>query len=89
MEGDNQEALLTPLEPFENGRDEEDFKTKLWMENRKLWVVAAPAIFTWFSTFGINVITQAFVGHIGATQLAAYALVFTLFNRFGTGLLVI
>ncbi|KAL3618714.1 Protein REDUCED WALL ACETYLATION 4 [Castilleja foliolosa] len=30
---------------------------------------------------------QAFVGHIGATELAAYALVFTLLTRFANGLL--
>ncbi|KAL0404728.1 UNVERIFIED_CONTAM: protein DETOXIFICATION 21 [Sesamum radiatum] len=47
-----------------------------------------PAMFTRFSTFGINVISQAFVGHIGSTELAAYALVFTLLTRFANGLLL-
>ncbi|KAL3620212.1 hypothetical protein CASFOL_035124 [Castilleja foliolosa] len=32
---------------------------------------------------------QAFVGHIGATELAAYALVFTLLTRFANGLLML
>lgn len=86
MEGDAREPLLKAVEKRTN---EEDLKTKLCVENKKMWVVAAPAIFTRFSTFGINVITQAFVGHIGATQLAAYALVFTLITRFANGLLVI
>jgi MATE family multidrug resistance protein len=38
-------------------------------------VVAGPSIFTRFSSFGVRhrVISQAFVGHIGATELAAYA----------------
>lgn len=84
MEGDPREALL--VKPVEE--DEVDLKTKLWVENKKMWVVAGPAIFTRFSTFGINVISQAFVGHIGATELAAYALVFTLLTRFANGLLV-
>ncbi|XP_042055556.1 protein DETOXIFICATION 21-like [Salvia splendens] len=53
-----------------------------------MWVVAGPAIFTRFSTFGISVISQAFVGHIGSTQLAAYALVLTLLTRFANGLLL-
>ncbi|KAG6430940.1 hypothetical protein SASPL_109014 [Salvia splendens] len=83
MEGDPREALVKPVE-----EEEVDLKTKLWVENKKMWVVAAPAIFTRFSTFGINVISQAFVGHIGATELAAYALVFTLLTRFANGLLL-
>lgn len=64
-------------------------RTKLLIENKKLWVAAAPAIFTRFSMYGINVISQAFMGKIGSTQLAAFALVFTLLTRFANGLLVI
>ncbi|KAH6817577.1 MATE efflux family protein [Perilla frutescens var. frutescens] len=88
MEGESEEALLKAVERVGNGSKDENLKRKVWMENKKLWVVAAPAIFTRFSTFGINVISQAFVGHIGATELAAYALLFTLITRFGTGLLL-
>ncbi|XP_057785863.1 protein DETOXIFICATION 21-like [Salvia miltiorrhiza] len=88
MEGDPREALVKVVEPVEDGGNGENLKTKLWVENKKMWVVAAPAIFTRFSTFGINVISQAFVGHIGATELAAYALVFTLLTRFANGLLL-
>ncbi|KAG8372246.1 hypothetical protein BUALT_Bualt12G0046500 [Buddleja alternifolia] len=84
-EGDINENLLRTrvLET-----DHDNVKDKIWSENKKMWVVAGPAIFTRFSTFGINVISQAFVGHIGATQLAAYALVFTLLTRFANGLLL-
>nr|CAD1828990.1 unnamed protein product [Ananas comosus var. bracteatus] len=53
-----------------------------------MWVVAGPAIFTRFSTFGVSVITQAFVGHVGPTELAAYALVFTVLVRFANGVLL-
>jgi hypothetical protein len=35
-----------------------------------------------------RVISQAFVGHIGATELAAYALVSTVLMRFSDGILV-
>ncbi|KAK4484470.1 hypothetical protein RD792_007053 [Penstemon davidsonii] len=58
------------------------------MENKKLWVVAAPAIFTRFTTFGTGVISQAFIGHIGSKELAAFALVFTVFLRFAQGILL-
>ncbi|KAG8362669.1 hypothetical protein BUALT_BualtUnG0052400 [Buddleja alternifolia] len=84
-EGDINENLLRTRVPE---TDHDNVKDKIWSENKKMWVVAGPAIFTRFSTFGINVISQAFVGHIGATQLAAYALVFTLLTRFANGLLL-
>uniref|UniRef100_A0ACD5YY91 Uncharacterized protein n=1 Tax=Avena sativa TaxID=4498 RepID=A0ACD5YY91_AVESA len=61
---------------------------RLLEENRKLWKVAGPAICTRFSGFGVTVISQAFIGHIGPTELAAYALVSTVLMRFGNGILV-
>ncbi|XP_021895434.1 protein DETOXIFICATION 21-like [Carica papaya] len=70
------------------GEEAVRFKDKLWAEKKKMWVVAGPAIFTRFSTFGVTVISQAFVGHIGPIQLAAYSLVFTVFLRFANGILL-
>jgi len=61
---------------------------RLLDENRKLWKVAGPSICTRFSTFGVTVISQAFVGHIGPTELAAYALVSTVLMRFSNGILL-
>ncbi|KAK6159016.1 hypothetical protein DH2020_006330 [Rehmannia glutinosa] len=88
MEGDSNEKLLRRVSAEKkHGIEEENIKGKIWLEMKKMWVVAGPAIFTRFSTFGINVISQAFVGHIGATELAAFALVFTLLTRFANGLL--
>lgn len=66
----------------------EKLKDRILHENKKLWVVAAPAIFTRFSTFGVNIISLAFIGHIGASELAAYALIFTVLLRFCIGILV-
>ncbi|KAL0359705.1 UNVERIFIED_CONTAM: protein DETOXIFICATION 21 [Sesamum angustifolium] len=84
MEGDGTEKLLRAAE---DEIEEQNFKRRIWVEN-KMWVVAGPAMFTRFSTFGINVISQAFIGHIGSTELAAYALVLTLLTRFANGLLL-
>ena len=66
----------------------EDLKKKIWNESKKMWIVAAPAILIRFSTFGVNVVSQAFVGHIGATELAAYTLVYSVLLRFSNGILV-
>ncbi|KAK4282056.1 hypothetical protein QN277_013477 [Acacia crassicarpa] len=60
---------------------------RVWKECKVMWIVAAPAIFTRASTFGINVTSQAFVGHIGSKELAAFALVFTVLIRFANGIL--
>lgn len=91
MKGDINEKLLRNAEEEErvgNGGRDETLKEKIWREIKKMWVVAGPAIFTRFSTFGINVISQAFVGHIGPTELAGYALVYTVLFRFANGILL-
>jgi MATE family multidrug resistance protein len=61
---------------------------RLLEENQKLWKVAGPSICTRFSGFGATIISQAFIGHIGPTELAAYALVSTVLMRFSNGILV-
>ncbi|KAL0453324.1 UNVERIFIED_CONTAM: protein DETOXIFICATION 21, partial [Sesamum latifolium] len=85
MEGDGSEQLLRAAE---DEIEEETFKSRIWMENKKMWVVAGPAIFTRFSTFGLNVVSQAFIGHVGSTELAAFALVATFLTKFAIGLLL-
>ena len=64
-------------------------KNKIWNETKKLWVVAGPAILIPFSTFGIHVISQAFIGHFSSMQLAAYALVFSVIFRVVLGFQVL
>ncbi|CAI9757862.1 unnamed protein product [Fraxinus pennsylvanica] len=85
MDGETNETLL-------NGAAEEEdnvnLKDKIWSESKKMWIVAGPAIFTRFSSFGVSVISQAFVGHIGSRELAAYALVSTVLLRFANGILL-
>uniref|UniRef100_A0A1D1YEK0 Protein DETOXIFICATION n=1 Tax=Anthurium amnicola TaxID=1678845 RepID=A0A1D1YEK0_9ARAE len=87
QEGDVSARLLPPRPDGEEGENT-GLAVRVWAEKKKLWVVAAPAIFTRFSTFGVSVISQAFMGHIGATELAAYALVFTVTVRFANGILL-
>ena len=93
MENSKRDELHLSLLPQNNAEKEvqevkETLGWRIWAESKKMWVVAGPAIFTRFSTFGVSVITQAFIGHVGSTELAAYALVFTVFVRFANGVLV-
>lgn len=76
MEGGIKENLLDVARD-DVDKAESSLKNKIWSESKKLWIVAGPAILIPFSTFGIHVVSQAFMGHIGSTELAAYALVFT------------
>ena len=48
--------------------DKVSLNDKVWIEMKKMWIVAGPAMFTKLSTFGLNVVTQAFVGHIGSIE---------------------
>ncbi|XP_061348931.1 protein DETOXIFICATION 21-like isoform X2 [Gastrolobium bilobum] len=89
MEGELKQKLLSTEKTSSQEEAEElTLVKKVWNESKLMWVVAAPAIFTRFSTFGINVISQAFVGHIGSRELAAFALVFTVLIRFANGILL-
>ncbi|KAL5203932.1 hypothetical protein ABZP36_008803 [Zizania latifolia] len=92
--------LLEPKAAVDGGGDheeeEEEDGGRWWVgagrrvveENKKLWVVAGPSICARFGSFGVTVISQAFIGHIGPTELAAYALVSTVLMRFSNGILV-
>ncbi|KAL5707620.1 Protein DETOXIFICATION 21 [Ranunculus cassubicifolius] len=82
--------INTRLLKEKEGEDENEveWQRKVFDETKKLWIVAGPAIFSRFSTFGVSVISQAFIGHIGATELAAYALVQTVLLRLANGILL-
>ncbi|MED6147944.1 Protein DETOXIFICATION 21 [Stylosanthes scabra] len=89
-EGDLKQNLLVPSSGGVVVEEEEGLSLvkRVWDESKKMWIVAAPAIFTRASTFGIQVISQAFVGHLGSKELAAFALVYTVLIRFANGILL-
>ncbi|KAK1291272.1 Protein TRANSPARENT TESTA 12 [Acorus calamus] len=91
MEKDLKEKLIRRGGDDQQEEEEEEEETlvkKILVEQKKLWVVAGPGIFTRFSTFGLTVISQAFIGHIGAAELAAYALIGTVVLRFANGVML-
>ncbi|KAJ3676591.1 hypothetical protein LUZ60_004003 [Juncus effusus] len=72
----------------QSSEHEEKLGRRVWTESKKLWIVAGPAIFSRFATMGVLVVTQAFMGHVGATELAAYALSFTVMDRLAVSILL-
>jgi multidrug resistance protein, MATE family len=59
-----------------------------WMESRKLWRIVGPAIFQRIALYGINVVSQAFIGHLGDLELAAFSIAATVVAGFNFGFLV-
>ena len=76
------------------GRDEdrprrsEEVWSKLWVETQKLWLIVGPTIFARVATFSMNIITQAFAGHLGDVELASISIANTVIVGFNFGLLV-
>ncbi|GJN08837.1 hypothetical protein PR202_ga26795 [Eleusine coracana subsp. coracana] len=60
---------------------------KVWAESKMLWVIVGPAIFGRIATYSMNVITQAFAGHLGDLELASVSFANTVVVGFNYGLM--
>nr|CAB3457311.1 unnamed protein product [Digitaria exilis] len=47
---------------------------RVWDESKKLWEVVGPAMFMRLVLYGMNVVSQAFVGRLGDRELAAFSI---------------
>lgn len=63
-------------------------KSRFWIESKKLWYIVGPSIFSRVATFTMNVVTQAFAGHLGDVELAAITISTSVIVGFNFGLLV-
>ncbi|CAD6224594.1 unnamed protein product [Miscanthus lutarioriparius] len=61
---------------------------EVWGESKKLWVVAGPAAFTRLTFYGMTVVSQAFAGHIGDLELAAFSIATTVISGLSFGFFV-
>lgn len=59
-----------------------------WVESKKLWHIVGPAIFQRIALYGVNVVTQSFIGHLGDLELAAISIANTVVVGFNFGLMV-
>eukprot|EP00252_Welwitschia_mirabilis_P021191 TRINITY_DN535_c0_g1_i2.p1 TRINITY_DN535_c0_g1~~TRINITY_DN535_c0_g1_i2.p1 ORF type:complete len:524 (-),score=23.67 TRINITY_DN535_c0_g1_i2:385-1902(-) len=96
-------ALQQPLLPRKDERKFDDVEKrivsyesepKLWsardffVESKKLWAIAGPAVFTRLTSYGTNVVTQAFAGHLGDLELASITISTTVIIGLSFGLLI-
>ncbi|XVE90292.1 hypothetical protein DITRI_Ditri20bG0066100 [Diplodiscus trichospermus] len=65
-----------------------ELNERVRLESKKLWRIAFPAMLTKLASFGMFVITQAFIGHISKVELAAYSLIQIITVRFAYGILL-
>ncbi|KAE9454129.1 hypothetical protein C3L33_13969, partial [Rhododendron williamsianum] len=72
------------IKPIRNVRD---FFAAFLLESKKLWYLAAPAIFTTVCNYSLGAITQVFAGHVGAIELAAVSVENSVIAGFSMGLL--
>ncbi|KAM4129313.1 hypothetical protein ACJW30_01G012900 [Castanea mollissima] len=89
--GSTNEPLLPESTTTEVGfKDEEkkDLSSRVWIETKKLWQIVGPAIFSRIASYTMNVITQAFAGHLGEVELAAISIANTVIVGFNFGLLL-
>ncbi|XP_066352027.1 protein DETOXIFICATION 27-like [Miscanthus floridulus] len=59
-----------------------------WVESKKLWHIVGPAIFQRIALYGVNVVSQAFIGHLGDLELAAFSIAATVVAGFNFGFLL-
>ncbi|KHG03893.1 Protein TRANSPARENT TESTA 12 -like protein [Gossypium arboreum] len=81
----NDEATILRDEDGEEGKD---LSTRLWIETKKLWVIVGPSIISRVAGYSMNIITQAFAGHLGDVELAAISIANTVIVGFNFGFLL-
>lgn len=84
MDNNGVEERLLGLE----AQEESNLKQRIWAELKLMWRIAFPSILARVTSFGMIVVTQSFIGHVGELELAAYALVQSLILRFSNGILL-
>uniref|UniRef100_A0A7N0UN44 Protein DETOXIFICATION n=1 Tax=Kalanchoe fedtschenkoi TaxID=63787 RepID=A0A7N0UN44_KALFE len=68
--------------------DQKKLSFRVWVESKKLWHIVGPAIFSRITTYSMNVVSQAFAGHLGDVELAAFSIANNVIVGFNYGLLL-
>lgn len=79
-EDDDQIRKSSPVETIS--------RLSIWIETKKLWHLVGPSIFQRIAMASMNVVTQAFAGHLGDVELASVTIANTVICGFAFGFLV-
>jgi MATE family multidrug resistance protein len=88
MRGHGEEEAAAPLLEAKGPSRGATVASEWWAECKLLWRIVGPAIFQRVALYGINVVAQAFIGHIGDLELAAFSIASTVVAGFNFGFLV-
>lgn len=94
INGDDEAPIHDPLLPESStidgaeNRDATQLASRFWVESKKLWHIVGPAIFSRLVNYSMNVISQAFGGHLGDAELAAISIGINVIVGFSFGFLV-
>ncbi|KAL5201547.1 hypothetical protein ABZP36_035901 [Zizania latifolia] len=59
-----------------------------WEESKKLWEIVGPAIFLRLVLYSFSIVSQAFAGHIGDLELAAFSIANNVISGLNVGFLL-
>ncbi|KAF5176784.1 Detoxification-like protein [Thalictrum thalictroides] len=79
---------LQLLNQEEQLREKDSLIERVWIELKKIWKVAGPAIFSRIAMFSMTLITQAFAGHLSNLDLAAISIATTVIITISFGFLL-
>ncbi|XP_043707973.1 protein DETOXIFICATION 27-like isoform X2 [Telopea speciosissima] len=86
--GEESVPLLQKIPSIRENEEEENLGKRVWIESKLLWHIVGPAIFSRVSSYSMNVITQAFAGHLGDLELASLSIANNVIVGFNYGLLL-
>ncbi|CAM8984156.1 unnamed protein product [Rhodiola kirilowii] len=75
----------TDIEPINTPRD---FFREFYVETKKLWFLAGPAIFTSVCQYSLGAVTQLFAGHVSTIALAAVSIENSVIAGFSYGVML-
>ncbi|XP_043712984.1 protein DETOXIFICATION 27-like [Telopea speciosissima] len=61
---------------------------RIWVESKRIWQIAGPAIFSRVALYAMTLISQAFAGHLGNLDLAAISIASTVIISISFGFLL-
>ncbi|KAJ8752883.1 hypothetical protein K2173_008618 [Erythroxylum novogranatense] len=76
------------LKDYEPVKSFKEAKSVFCVESLKMWRIAAPIAFNMLCQFGVNSVTNIFVGHIGDYELSAVAISLSVIGTFSFGFML-